>query len=150
MENEMTLSFIAKTENERLARMVITSFLSTIDPTVEELSECKTILSEAVTNAIIHGYQEDGKGVITVSAKREGRMIEVVVSDQGSGIENLELAKEPLYTTKVLEERSGMGFTIMETFADEFQVETAIGKGTVVRFKKVFQAVRPLTGVSSV
>jgi len=138
----MTLSFLAVSENESLARMAVTSFVSQLDPTIDELSEFKTIVSEAVSNAIIHGYDEDGKGVVTVHAVREGDVISVVVKDEGKGIPDLKRAMEPLYTSKAEMERSGMGFTIMESFADHLQVESEPGVGTVVTFSKKFLSVK--------
>ncbi|MGM9966908.1 MULTISPECIES: anti-sigma F factor [unclassified Rummeliibacillus] len=141
MDNEMTLSFRAISDNEALARIAITSFLSILDPTIEELSEIKTVVSEAVTNAIIHGYDEDPNGIVTVQASRNGREITISILDQGIGIENVTKAMEPLYTTKPMLERSGMGFTIMESFTDQLTVQSELGKGTAVTFKKQFQPV---------
>ena len=136
MDNEMTLSFRAISDNEALARIAITSFLSILDPTIEELSEIKTVVSEAVTNAIIHGYDEDPNGIVTVQASRNGREITISILDQGIGIENVTKAMEPLYTTKPMLERSGMGFTIMESFTDQLTVQSELGKGTAVTFKR--------------
>lgn len=144
MDNEMTLTFLARSENEGLARIAVTSFLAQLDPTIEELSECKTIVSEAVSNAIIHGYAHKPDGVITVHAVRNGAEISVVIKDEGCGIENIERAREPLFTTKPEMERSGMGFTIMESFADFLQVESEVGKGTVITFTKQISPVRTL------
>ena len=141
MDNEMTLSFRAISDNEALARIAITSFLSILDPTIEELSEIKTVVSEAVTNAIIHGYDEDPNGIVTVQASRNGREITISILDQGIGIENVTKAMEPLYTTKPMLERSGMGFTLMESFTDQLTVQSELGKGTAVTFKKQFQPV---------
>ena len=141
MDNEMTLSFRAISDNEALARIAITSFLSILDPTIEELSEIKTVVSEAVTNAIIHGYDEDPNGIVTVQASRNGREITISILDQGIGIENVTKAMEPLYTTKPMLERSGMGFTIMESFTDQLTVQSELGKGTAVTFKKQYQPV---------
>lgn len=142
MDNEMTLSFLAISENESLARMAITSFVAQLDPTIDELSEFKTIVSEAVSNAIIHGYDEDGKGIVTVHAVREGDIVSVAVKDRGRGIFDVQKAMEPLFTSKAEMERSGMGFTIMESFADDLQVESEPGVGTVVTFSKKFYSVR--------
>lgn len=141
MDNEMTLSFLAISDNEALARIAITSFLAVLDPTIEELSEIKTVVSEAVTNAIIHGYEENPNGIVTVQATRIGRDVTITILDQGVGIENVTQAMEPLYTTKPLLERSGMGFTIMESFTDQLAVQSELGKGTAVTFKKQFQPV---------
>ncbi|MBM7610461.1 anti-sigma F factor [Ureibacillus composti] len=142
MDNEMTLSFLAISENESLARMAVTSFVAQLDPTIDELSEFKTIVSEAVSNAIIHGYDEDGKGVVTIHAVREGDVISVAVKDQGKGIFDVQKAREPLFTSKAEMERSGMGFTIMESFADDLQVESEPNIGTIVTFSKKFYSVR--------
>ncbi len=141
MNNEMTLSFVAIEENEALARMTMTCFITPLDPTIEELSEFKTIVSEAVTNAIIHGYDCDGKREVTIHAKIEDSKVTMTVSDEGNGIFDVDQAMEPMFTTKPLLERSGMGFTIMESFADKLSVESAIGQGTVVRFEKTFSPV---------
>ena len=140
----MTLTFLARSENEGLARIVVTSFMAQLDPTIEELSECKTIVSEAVSNAIIHGYANNPDGIITVHAVRNGAEISVAIKDEGCGIENIDQAREPLFTTKPELERSGMGFTIMESFADFLQVESMIGVGTVITFTKQISPVRTL------
>ncbi|WP_102692558.1 anti-sigma F factor [Rummeliibacillus pycnus] len=142
MDNEMTLSFLAISDNEALARIAITSFLAVLDPTIEELSEIKTVVSEAVTNSIIHGYDENPNGIVTVQASRQGREVTITILDQGVGIENVKQAMEPLYTTKPMLERSGMGFTIMESFTDQLAVQSEPGKGTAVTFKKQFQPVQ--------
>lgn len=141
MNNEMTLSFVAIEENEALARMAMTCFITPLDPTIEEISEFKTIVSEAVTNAIIHGYECDGKSLITLHAKMEGQKISMTVTDEGAGIDDVEKAMEPMFTTRPHMERSGMGFTIMESFADHLTVESTAGQGTVVRFEKQFSPV---------
>lgn len=138
----MALSFIAISENEGLARMVMTSFITSLDPTIDELAEFKTIVSEAVTNAIIHGYEEDGQGIVTIRAKRSGRQITMTISDEGRGIPNVEQAMEPLYTSKPENERSGMGFTIMESFSDHLSVWSEPQKGTAITFTKDFQPIQ--------
>lgn len=142
MDNEMTLMFVAKSENESLARVALTSFVAQLDPTIDEISEFKTIVSEAVSNAIIHGYEEDGKGIVTVTAIRQGDVVSVAVKDEGKGIENIDRAMEPLYTSKAELERSGMGFTIMESFSDELNVESQLNKGTIVTFTKKFYSMK--------
>lgn len=144
MDNEMTLTFLARSENEGLARIAVTSFIAHLDPTINELAECKTIVSEAVSNAIIHGYANEPSGMITVHAVREGDVISVAIKDEGCGIANVEQAREPLYTTKPEMERSGMGFTIMESFADHLQIESVVGEGTVITFSKQISSVRTL------
>ena len=140
MDNEMTLTFLAKTENESLARIAITSFIAPLDPLIDELAECKTLVSEAVSNAIIHGY-EGAVGYVTVHAVLTSDILTVVIHDDGRGIDNIEQAKEPLYTTKPDLERSGMGFTIMESFSDELTIDSQVGKGTTITFSKKFSNV---------
>lgn len=142
MDNEMTLSFIAKSENESLARMAMMSFIAELDPTIDELSEIKTIISEAVSNAIIHGYEGDERGIVSMHAVRAGDTIQVTIQDYGQGIANVEQAMEPLYTSKATLERSGMGFTIMESFSDELVVDSVVGEGTSITFTKKISSVR--------
>ena len=134
-ENEMKLEFISKSNNEAFARISVAAFVSQLDPTIEELSDIKTAVSEAVTNAIVHGY-EDSLGLVTVICKINDNEIMIKVSDNGKGIEDIDMAKQPLYTTKPNLERSGMGFTIMESFMDELEVESILGLGTKVTMKK--------------
>lgn len=141
MRNEMTLSFVAIEENEALARMAMTCFITPLDPTLEEISEFKTIVSEAVTNAIIHGYESDGKSMVTIHAVIDENKVTMTVEDKGGGIFDVQQAMEPMFTTKPMMERSGMGFTIMESFSDNLSVESSIGNGTVVRFEKMFSPV---------
>ncbi|MBO0588509.1 anti-sigma F factor [Sporosarcina sp. E16_8] len=141
MNNEMTLSFVAIEENEALARMAMTCFITPLDPTIEEISEFKTIVSEAVTNAIIHGYECDGKSLVTVHAVIEENKVTMTVRDEGLGIFDVEQAMEPMFTTRPFMERSGMGFTIMESFADSLSVESVLGNGTIVKFEKTFSPV---------
>ena len=116
-DNEMKLEFLSKSCNEAFARITVAAFVSQLDPTIEELSDIKTAVSEAVTNCIINGY-EDCEGVIKIKARIIRNNVEIEISDTGRGIENVELARKPLYTTKANLERSGMGFTIMESFMD--------------------------------
>ncbi|MFE3575858.1 anti-sigma F factor [Lysinibacillus sp. NPDC059133] len=142
MDNEMTLTFLAISENEALARIAVTGFIAQLDPTIDELSEFKTVVSEAVSNAIIHGYEEDGMGVVTVHAKREDDIVTVSVMDKGYGIEDVSQAMEPLFTTKSAMERSGMGFTIMDSFSDQLTVMSKWQEGTTVTFTKKFYSVR--------
>jgi len=142
MDNEMTLTFLALSENEALARVAVTGFIAQLDPTIDELSEFKPVVSEAVSNAIIHGYEEDGKGVVTVHAKREDDVVTVSVMDKGIGIEDVSQAMEPLFTTKSVMERSGMGFTIMDSFSDQLTVMSKWREGTTVTFTKKFYTVR--------
>lgn len=135
MENEMKLEFKSKSCNEAFARITVAAFASQLDPTIEEISDIKTAVSEAVTNSIIHGY-ENQEGNIHIICKIEGQTLDVEVIDYGKGIENLEIAKQPLYTTKPELDRSGMGFTIMENFMDKFEVESIVGMGTKVKMQK--------------
>ena len=134
-ENEMKLEFISKSVNEAFARISIAAFASQLDPTIEELADIKTAVSEAVTNCIIHGY-EDKQGIVKIISKIKENKIIIEISDQGKGIENIDVAKEPLYTTKPNLERSGMGFTIMESFMDKVQIESIVGLGTKITMEK--------------
>lgn len=134
-DNEMKLEFVSKTCNEAFARVTIAAFASQLDPTIDELSDIKTAVSEAVTNSIIHGYDEE-EGVVTINARIFANSIEIEVIDRGKGMENVEMAMKPLYTSKPNFERSGMGFTIMESFMDEVKVESALALGTKVTMKK--------------
>ena len=133
--NVMKLEFLSKSTNEGFARVAVASFISQLDPTVEELSDIKTAVSEAVTNAIVHGY-ENTIGKIYITVKIDERNITIEVKDKGKGIENIEKAREPLYTSKPQLERSGMGFTIMESFMDKLTVRSSLGKGTTIVMKK--------------
>lgn len=135
MENTMKVQFPNKSDNERFARTVAAAFVVELDPTLDELSEIKTAVSEAVTNAIIHGYEEK-EGIICMEGEIHENCVTLVITDDGKGIEDISKAREPLYTGKPELERSGMGFTIMETFMDEMEVESAPGKGTKVTMRK--------------
>lgn len=133
----MKLEIESLSENESFARVVAAAFASRLDPTLEEISDIKTAVSEAVTNAIIHAY-EDRVGRITISAALEGNRLTVEVADEGIGIADLEQAREPLYTSKPELDRSGMGFTIMENFMDGLTVFSAPGEGTrIVMVKEI-------------
>ena len=137
IKNEMKMEFLSKSANEAFARIAVASFASQLDPTIEEIADIKTAVSEAVTNAIIHGYPNN-EGTVKVKAKLFDDEIEIEVSDNGAGIENVKEAREPLFTTKGNLERSGMGFTIMENFMDELSVESIVGLGTkIVMSKKI-------------
>ena len=138
-ENEMSITFDSRSENEGLARVVVAAFMAPMDPTMEELSDVKTAVSEAVTNAIIHGY-EGGQGKVTLRGKICHNRIELQVEDQGVGIPDVEKAMEPLFTTRPELDRSGMGFAFMEAFMDELAVESGEGKGTLVRMKKTISS----------
>jgi stage II sporulation protein AB (anti-sigma F factor) len=135
-KNFMKLQFASVSANESFARVAVAAFASQLDPTMEDLTDIKTVVSEAVTNAIIHGYNENPEGVITIKALIDGDMLYLAVEDEGQGIEDLQLARTPLYTSKPELERSGMGFTIMENFMDRFDVISEPGKGTKVEMAK--------------
>ena len=137
-ENKMKLEFLSKSNNEAFARVTVAAFAAQLDPTIEELADIKTAVSEAVTNSIIHGY-ESTEGIIKIVARIFANTISIEISDTGKGIENIELAKQPLYTSKGDLERSGMGFTIMESFMDEMKVESVLGLGTKVTMKKLIK-----------
>lgn len=135
VDNEMKLEFISKSSNEAFARIAVAAFASQLDPTIEELADIKTAVSEAVTNSIIHGY-ENKQGIVKIIGKLLENKIILEISDSGKGIENVDIAKEPLYTTKPNLERSGMGFTIMESFMDKVDVESILDIGTKVTMEK--------------
>ena len=134
-DNEMKVEFLSKSNNEAFARISVAAFVAQLDPTLEEIADIKTAVSEAVTNAIIHGYEQQ-IGIVKLVCKIRENEIFIEVSDTGKGIENVEMAKQPLYTTKASLERSGMGFTIMESFMDEVDVESVLGLGTKVTMRK--------------
>lgn len=136
--NEMQLDFLSKSENEAFARVVVAAFASQLDLTLDQLADIKTAVSEAVTNSIIHGY-EDKPGIIRIQARLYKERIEIVVQDWGKGIEDIEKARQPLWTSKPEQDRSGMGFTIMENFMDELEVESRSGAGTLVKMAKNFK-----------
>ena len=133
-KNEVELSFDARSVNEGFARMAVAAFISELNQTMDELSDVKTAVSEAVTNAIIHGY-DNPEEKVHMTCRIMGREVEIIVCDTGRGIEDVARAMEPFYTTKPELERSGMGFAFMEAFMDEVQVQSAPGKGTSVRMK---------------
>lgn len=139
-ENNMKIEFDSKSQNESFARVVVAAFVAQLDPTVEEMSDIKTAVSEAVTNAIIHGY-ENKKGSVYMNCKIEDQVLTVEIADQGQGIMDIEQAREPLYTSKPELERSGMGFTVMETFMDEVKVTSTPGEGTKVVMVKELRSI---------
>lgn len=134
-DNTMELIIDSKSENESFARVVVASFVARLDPTLEEIADIKTAVSEAVTNCIIHGY-EGKKGKIYIKCTLDGNTLTLLVNDEGVGIEDIHKAMEPMYTTKPQLERSGMGFSFMEAFMDKVEVESAPGEGTTVRMEK--------------
>ncbi len=140
MKNRMLIKFDSVSENEGFARNVIASFLLPLNPGIGELTDIKTAVSEAVTNAIVHGYP-DTVGEVTMFAETDGENVHIVISDSGVGIDDLEAALEPFYTTKPDDERSGMGFTIIKTFMDEVKVISKQNAGTIVDMTKRLSSV---------
>ncbi|KXZ39384.1 stage II sporulation protein AB (anti-sigma F factor) [Alkalithermobacter thermoalcaliphilus JW-YL-7 = DSM 7308] len=140
MKNFVQMQFAAKSENESFARVVVASFASQLNPTIDEIADIKTAVSEAVTNSIIHGYDEDEEKKVYLSCKIENNTIEICIEDKGNGIEDVEMARQPLYTSKPELERSGMGFTVMETFMDEVLVSSKQGEGTKVVMRKTIKS----------
>ncbi|MBC8631433.1 anti-sigma F factor [[Eubacterium] tenue] len=136
MSNIMEVKFSAKSENESFARVIVASFASKLDPTLDEIADIKTAVSEAVTNSIIHGYDEDETKFVNIRCEIEDKTIAISVEDFGNGIEDLDMAMQPLYTSKPELERSGMGFTVMESFMDNIEVFSKKGEGTKVIMKK--------------
>ena len=134
VRQSMSIKIDSISENEEFARVVVAVFAARLDPTVEEMDDIKTAVSEAVTNEIIHGYQ-NGEGVISIEAAVEEQVLSVTISDDGVGIKNVEQAMEPMFST-LPEERSGMGFSFMEAFMDRIEVVSAPGKGTSVTMRK--------------
>lgn len=134
-DNEMKLEFMSKSCNEAFARITVAAFASQLDPTIEELSDIKTSVSEIVTNSIIHAY-DTPDGIIKLISKIIDDTVIIEISDTGKGIEDIELARKPLYTSKAELERSGMGFTIVENFMDELKIESIVGLGTKITMKK--------------
>jgi len=136
-ENKMKLSFSAISENEAFARVAVAAFAAQLNPTVAEITEIKTAVSEAVTNAIIHGYEGvDGENMVTMKCHIIGREIFIEIVDSGGGIADISQAREPLYTSKPEMERSGMGFTVMEEFMDGLEVVSQVGVGTTIKLRK--------------
>ena len=135
LENEMSLRFPGRSSNEGFARAAVACFAAQLDPTLNELEDIKTAVSEAVTNAIVHGYPEHMGDIQLKVRILSGSVIEIIVRDQGRGIQDVEQARTPMFTTGG-EERSGMGFTIMESFMDKLSVRSKPGKGTTVTMRK--------------
>ena len=133
--NEMQLIFDSRSSNESFARVTVAAFMTSLNPTVEEVSDVKTAVSEAVTNAIIHGYESEVHNIY-IRCRTEGKTLYLEIEDEGKGIEDVKQAMEPLFTTKPELERSGMGFSFMEAFMDKQEVESVPGKGTTVKMEK--------------
>ncbi|WP_315077790.1 anti-sigma F factor [uncultured Clostridium sp.] len=137
-ENKMNLEFVSKSQNEAFARVAVAAFIAQLDPTIDEISDVKTAVSEAVTNSIIHGYENKEDGIIKIEVEICDGEVTIEIMDHGKGIEDIPKVMEPLYTSRPDLERSGMGFTVMETFMDGLLVESEKEKGTRVRMKKKF------------
>lgn len=146
MLNDMKLVIPAMSENEALARSVVGAFAARLDPTLEEVEDIRTAVSEAVTNAIIHGYEGMQEGEVTLYAAAQGRQLFLEVQDHGRGIGNIEQARAPFYTSRPDLERSGMGFTIMESFMDQVEVISGPDQGTVVRMVKTIKGAEEAGG----
>lgn len=140
-DNKIKIEFLSKSQNESFARVAVAAFISQLDPTIEEITDVKTAVSEAVTNSIIHGY-ENKEGIVTIEAELYKNEVTIKIEDKGRGIENIEQAMQPLYTSRPDLERSGMGFTVMETFMDELKVDSNMEMGTKVIMKKKFSSVK--------
>ncbi len=136
MDNMIRLEFMSLTQNEAFARSVAAAFIAPLDPTVEELADVRTAVSEAVTNAIIHGYRRR-RGMVSMLLTLKGRLFTARIEDKGCGIEDIELAMRPFYTTGNRDERSGMGFAVMAAFMDGLHVESKVGEGTAVTMEKL-------------
>lgn len=141
--NEMQVIFDSRSSNESFARVTVASFMTALNPTIEEVSDVKTAVSEAVTNAIIHGYENEVHNIY-IRCRTKGQTLYLEVKDEGKGIEDITRAMEPLYTTKPELERSGMGFSFMEAFMDKLEVISAPGEGTVVKMEKTIGKGRKL------
>lgn len=137
--NYFKLEFLSKSRNEAFARVVVAAFAAQLDPTIEEISDVKTAVSEAVTNSIIHGYEGE-EGIVIIECKIFKNNLEVSIEDHGKGIKDIDVAMEPFYTSRPELERSGMGFTVMETFMDDVKVFSEVGKGTKVVMTKKFKS----------
>ena len=133
--NRMKVLFESKSENEAFARIAVAAFITPLDPTIQEMTDIKTAVSEAVTNCIVHAYGDD-EGIIEIEAQIEDDVVTVTVKDNGVGIKDIGAAMEPLYTTKPELERSGMGFSFMEIFMDTLEVTSNPGKGTTVKMSR--------------
>lgn len=136
-KNYMKLEIPALSENESFARVAVGAFMTRLNPTLEEISDVKTAVSEAVTNAIVHGYENKPGGVIFITAEvTDSGVLHVEIEDNGRGIEDVDEAMQPFYTSRPDMERSGMGFTVMQTFMDSLDVASTLGRGTTVRMSK--------------
>lgn len=140
MTNQFKMTLLSKSSNEGFARVAVAGFLAQMDPTLEEISDIKTAVSEAVTNCIVHGYKEEiGKIYITVNLYDDGR-VSIMIKDNGCGIPDITQAMQPMFTTDKEGERAGLGFAIMETFMDKVRVRSVLNKGTTVYFTKTLKS----------
>ncbi|WP_244833306.1 anti-sigma F factor [Clostridium sp. BJN0001] len=140
-DNKISIEFISKSENEAFARVAISAFIAQIDPLVDEITDVKTAVSEAVTNSIIHGYEGKEDGIIRIDAELYNNIVTISVLDKGKGIKDIKKAMQPLYTSRPDLERSGMGFTVMQSFMDDVKVESEEGNFTKVIIKKKFTSI---------
>lgn len=138
INNEMKLEIKSKSCNEAFARVVVSAFASQLDPTIEQIADIKTAVSEAITNCIVHAYDMND-GIIHINCSLSEDSIFIDIIDYGKGIENIEMARQTLYTSKPDSDRSGMGFTIMESFMDELKVESIVGMGTKIHMRKIIK-----------
>ena len=136
--NSFDMKIKARSENEAFARQVVSSFAIGMNPTIDELEDIKTVVSEAVTNSIVHAYNNDSDKIIDITASLDNDSMEIIIEDYGVGIDDVDKAVEPFFTTKPEDERSGMGFTLMKSFMDEFELVSKLGEGTKVRMVKRF------------
>lgn len=135
-ENKMTLSFLAVSENESFARSTVAAFCLGLNPTIEEIGDIKTAVSEAVTNSVVHGYGNSGKGYVAITVSVSDKTVNIQVADEGKGIDDVSKAMQPFFTSGDIEERSGMGFTVMQAMMDEVSVTSKPNSGTTVFMKK--------------
>lgn len=140
-DNKVKIEFVSKSQNEGFARVAVAAFVSQLDPTLDELSDVKTAVSEVVTNSIIHGYDSREDGIIAIEAALRGREVLIEITDYGKGIEDIDKAREPLFTSRPDLERSGMGFTVMETFMDTVSVESKVNNWTKITMTKKIRSV---------
>ena len=138
LDNKISIEFQSLSQNEGFARVAVSAFIAQLDPTIDEMADVKTAVSEAVTNSIIHGYENKKDGIIPIEACISGNNVTIKIVDFGKGMTDVEKAMEPLYTSRPDLERSGMGFTVMETFMDTLEVTSEEGKGTTVIMSKKF------------
>ena len=136
--NSFDMKIKARSENEAFARQVVSSFAIGMNPTIDELEDIKTVVSEAVTNSIVHAYNNDSDKIIDIKASLDNDSMEIIIEDYGVGIDDVDKAVEPFFTTKPEDERNGMGFTLKKSFMDEFELVSKLGEGTKVRMVKRF------------